>query len=79
MLPLVATALVISVAVAVMRRSSRRISVINSRLISQWQDDAAAFHKRSLAEVDYLCVDGIHLNTNGGRILAETVQQFLDS
>ena len=24
-------------------------------------------------------VDGIHLNTNGGRILAEVVQQFLDS
>jgi lysophospholipase L1-like esterase len=24
-------------------------------------------------------IDGIHLNTNGGRILTETVQQFLDS
>jgi len=34
-----------------------------TRLISQWQDDAAAFHQRCLAEVDYVyCwVDGIHL------------------
>ena len=24
-------------------------------------------------------IDGIHLNTNGGRILTEAVQQFLDS
>jgi lysophospholipase L1-like esterase len=24
-------------------------------------------------------IDGIHLNTNGGRVLTETVQQFLDS
>jgi hypothetical protein len=24
-------------------------------------------------------IDGIHLNTRGGRILTETVQQFLDS
>jgi putative transposase len=34
-----------------------------TRLISQWQDDAAAFDQRSLAEVDYVyCwVDGIHL------------------
>ena len=34
-----------------------------TRLTSQWQDDAAAFGKRSLADVDYvyLWVDGIHL------------------
>jgi transposase-like protein len=33
------------------------------RLTSQWQDDAAAFNKRSLADTDYVyCwVDGIHL------------------
>jgi lysophospholipase L1-like esterase len=24
-------------------------------------------------------IDGIHLNTKGGRILAEAIQQFLDS
>lgn len=35
-----------------------------TRLTSQWQDEAAGFGKRSLAEVDYVyCwVDGIHLN-----------------
>jgi putative transposase len=34
-----------------------------TRLTSQWQDEAAAFTKRSLADVDYVyCwVDGIHL------------------
>jgi transposase-like protein len=34
-----------------------------TRLTSQWQDDAAAFGSRSLAEVDYvyMWVDGIHL------------------
>jgi transposase-like protein len=34
-----------------------------TRLTAQWQDDAAAFAKRSLAESDYvyLWVDGIHL------------------
>jgi transposase-like protein len=34
-----------------------------TRLSSQWQDDAAAFNKRSLADTDYvyLWVDGIHL------------------
>jgi transposase-like protein len=34
-----------------------------TRLTSQWQDDAAAFGERSLAEVDYVYVwvDGIHL------------------
>lgn len=34
-----------------------------TRLTEQWQDEAAAFNKRSLAEVDYvyLWVDGIHL------------------
>jgi transposase-like protein len=34
-----------------------------TRLTSQWQDDAAAFGQRSLAEVDYVYVwvDGIHL------------------
>src|SRR3954447_26902830 len=34
-----------------------------TRLTTQWQDDAAAFHQRCLAEVDYVyCwVDGIHL------------------
>ena len=34
-----------------------------TRLTAQWQDDAAAFGKRSLAESDYvyLWVDGIHL------------------
>jgi transposase-like protein len=34
-----------------------------TRLTSQWQDDAAAFGSRSLAEVDYVYVwvDGIHL------------------
>ena len=34
-----------------------------TRLTSQWQDDAAAFGKRSRADVDYvyLWVDGIHL------------------
>ncbi len=34
-----------------------------TRLSEQWQDDATAFHKRSLAETDYVyCwVDGIHL------------------
>jgi transposase-like protein len=34
-----------------------------TRLTSQWQDDAAAFNKRSLADTDYVyCwVDGIHL------------------
>ena len=34
-----------------------------TRLTGQWQDDAAAFGKRSLADVDYvyLWVDGIHL------------------
>ena len=33
------------------------------RLTSQWQDDAAAFNKRSLADTDYvyMWVDGIHL------------------
>jgi putative transposase len=35
-----------------------------TRLTEQWQDEASAFSKRSLAEVDYVClwVDGIHLN-----------------
>jgi putative transposase len=34
-----------------------------TRLTAQWQDEAAAFYKRSLAEVDfvYVWVDGIHL------------------
>ena len=34
-----------------------------NRLTIQWQDEAAAFNKRSLAEVDYvyMWVDGIHL------------------
>jgi putative transposase len=34
-----------------------------TRLTAQWQDDARAFHTRSLADVDYvyLWVDGIHL------------------
>jgi putative transposase len=34
-----------------------------NRLTTQWQDEAAAFNKRSLAEVDYvyMWVDGIHL------------------
>src|SRR5512144_2616153 len=34
-----------------------------TRLTSQWQDDAARFNKRSLAETDYvyMWVDGIHL------------------
>jgi putative transposase len=34
-----------------------------TRLTAQWQDDAVAFGKRSLAESDYvyLWVDGIHL------------------
>jgi putative transposase len=34
-----------------------------TRLTTQWQDDAAAFNKRSLADTDYvyLWVDGIHL------------------
>ncbi len=34
-----------------------------TRLTAQWQDDAAAFGKRSLAETDfvYMWVDGIHL------------------
>jgi putative transposase len=34
-----------------------------TRLTEQWQDEAAAFNKRSLAEVDYVYVwvDGIHL------------------
>jgi len=34
-----------------------------TRLTTQWQDDAAAFHKRSLKETDYvyMWVDGIHL------------------
>jgi transposase-like protein len=34
-----------------------------NRLTSQWQEEAAAFNKRSLADVDYvyLWVDGIHL------------------
>jgi putative transposase len=34
-----------------------------TRLTAQWQDDAAAFHRRSLKDVDYvyLWVDGIHL------------------
>jgi len=34
-----------------------------TRLTAQWQDDAVAFNKRSLAETDYvhLWVDGIHL------------------
>jgi len=33
------------------------------RLTTQWQDEAAAFNKRSLADIDYvyLWVDGIHL------------------
>jgi transposase-like protein len=33
------------------------------RLTEQWKDDAAAFNKRSLKDVDYvyLWVDGIHL------------------
>jgi putative transposase len=33
------------------------------RLTAQWQDDAAAFNKRSLADIDYVYVwvDGIHL------------------
>jgi putative transposase len=34
-----------------------------TRLTTQWQDDAAAFNHRSLADTDYVCcwVDGIHL------------------
>ncbi len=34
-----------------------------TRLTTQWQDDAAAFNKRSLADTDYvyMWVDGIHL------------------
>ncbi len=34
-----------------------------NRLTTQWQDEAAAFNKRSLADVDYvyMWVDGIHL------------------
>jgi len=34
-----------------------------TRLTSRWQDEAAAFNKRSLAETDYvyMWVDGIHL------------------
>ena len=34
-----------------------------TRLTTQWQDDAAVFHRRSLRDVDYvnLWVDGIHL------------------
>jgi len=38
-------------------------TVPEDRLTTQWQDDAAAFGKRSLAETDYVyCwVDGIHL------------------
>ena len=34
-----------------------------TRLTAQWQDDAAAFNKRSLADTDYVYVwvDGIHL------------------
>jgi transposase-like protein len=34
-----------------------------TRLTAQWQDDAEAFNKRSLADIDYvyLWVDGIHL------------------
>ena len=34
-----------------------------TRLTAQWQDDAEAFNKRSLADIDYVYVwvDGIHL------------------
>ena len=34
-----------------------------TRLAAQWQDDAEAFNKRSLKDIDYVyvCVDGIHL------------------
>lgn len=34
-----------------------------TRLTTQWQDEAAAFNQRSLADTDYvdLWVDGIHL------------------